>query len=104
MKARDLLALKAELKIRSSAELQRRLGISETAWRRWMNDPDRELPHYFGLAAAALVAGISPYKPNPDITTGDLAYYGGSIAKKVYGEINKPSHEEQVKALIWPDA
>lgn len=105
MKARDLLMLKAELKIHSNAELQRRLGVSETAFRRWMNEPDRDLPRYFALAGAALLAGLEPYRPG-DVSPEEMAYYGKSTARKVFGTAPL-THEEDVKsrmALIPPDA
>ncbi len=96
MKARDLLHLKAALKIKSTAELVRRLGTNETTIYRWLRDPEQDLPVYIALAAAALVAGLKPFEPG-SIDPAELAYYGGDAARRVYGQIDG-THEDGVKA------
>jgi predicted DNA-binding transcriptional regulator AlpA len=98
MKARDMLTLKVELRIRSTAEFCRRLGISHTTFYRWMEAPDQDLPAYFGMAAAALRHGMEPYQGSA-VSSQDLAFYGGDLARRVFNLIdNAPTHEAEMKS------
>jgi hypothetical protein len=51
------------------------------------------------------MAGLEPYKPG-DVSPEDIAYYGKTTARKVFGSIPL-THEEEVKRqmeLTPPDA
>lgn len=95
MKGRDLLVLKAELELHSASELQRRLGISSSTWKRWViDDPDQELPLHIALACEAIIRGLGPYKP-AELPNNVILFYGGGPARRLY-----ETQEEQVKAAV----
>jgi len=60
-----------------------------------MEDPEQELPVYFGLAASALLHSLAPFRPL-SVSPSDLALYGGAVARRVFGLID--THEEEVKS------
>jgi hypothetical protein len=83
MKGKHLFDLKAHLQVFSTEEVCRRLGISSSTWRRFIADPERDLPREIGLAAAALAAGLEPYEPR-NTPIEQIYHFGGDAARKHY--------------------
>jgi hypothetical protein len=94
MKGRDLLTLKAELQIHSNVEMANRLGIGITMFQNRLNLPDEDVPEWLAMAAAAVRAGLEPYRPGY-VSQDALVYYNRKSADRVYRKLL--TQEETVK-------